>query len=774
MFVLGVGALLAVWLARPIWPDAPERRLERDLRAVRQFLSRSDGDGQQALRLAQRALELTEEFPNRAGEANLLVGTAHLRLAEHAPEHWQAARPFLLEADKLGVPEADKMHLVYRLGKVGFHTGDDIDRVIRRLETSAPHADNRAEAYGLLAQAYLKGPRPNLKKALEANEKQRGVAEVSEAELESAKLLAGELLMKMGKPDEARKVLDKIGKQAPPAILTKARLLLARSYQDEGKWDEAATRYQDALADQRSPLPPDVLPHVYFDLGHCYRRREQPSDAARAWSDCVKHGKDTPEGQAASLLLAEVILQCPNPEHKGERFYDKAVDLLTQATAKVQKPGDWNNPLLDAARAREIAERAIQFFRQANRFEVALGLTTVYQRLSAPPAALVLRGDLSADWARFRQEQAQQADGAARQTELDEAKKLFRQAAAAYDEAGKTDSAAGRLRNLWLSAISSQACGDDAQAVGKFEAYLKLETDAARLGEGYYRLGDCCRRSGNSELAMQYYRKCLDHQTRFAYLARHQLALMWLAAGDLDEAEGALVLNHKLLAFEPDAEALEKTLFTLGGLHYQRRKYRDAIRPLAEALHLYKDNPEAVRARFQLADSYRQIASQENQNALISVYKTQDALTWIQNEHRRYQRKAAEEFTGLWQLIERAKGKDGLTKEQRLQVPFFAAKCWFNAGEYAKALEIHEALILRHRKKHDPEELDALGGAIQCHAAMKDRDRVITRLLEIHQALEHHDEAIRQPWARWIEEARREIEGPRRPQSNLTSRDGAS
>src|SRR5439155_23331111 len=105
-------------------------------------------------------------------------------------------------------------------------------------------------------------------------------------ELAMAQLLGGELLLKMGKPEEARKDLEKIGEQAPPAILTRARLLRARSFQDEGKWDEAATLYQAVLADGRAPLARDQRLRGLFDLGHCYRRREQPSDAARGWQDC--------------------------------------------------------------------------------------------------------------------------------------------------------------------------------------------------------------------------------------------------------------------------------------------------------------------------------------------------------------------------------------------------------------------------------------------------------------------------------------------------------
>src|SRR5205823_6359207 len=104
----------------------------------------------------------------------------------------------------------------------------------------------------------------------------------------------------------------------------------------------------------------------------------------------------------------------------------------------------------------------------------------------------------------------------------------------------------------------SQAGGDDAQAISKLEAYLELEKAGARLGEAHFRLAQCCRRVGNQEVAQDNYRKCILYQTRFAYLARHQLAVAQRAAGELDDAEATLIHNHKLLAFDPDPEALEK------------------------------------------------------------------------------------------------------------------------------------------------------------------------------------------------------------------------
>src|SRR5262245_46082162 len=84
VFVLGVVALVGVWLGRPWWGPGPGRLVGRDLAQARQLLARPDGDAEAALKLAQRALDAAEAFPERAGEAALLAGSAHIRLAERA------------------------------------------------------------------------------------------------------------------------------------------------------------------------------------------------------------------------------------------------------------------------------------------------------------------------------------------------------------------------------------------------------------------------------------------------------------------------------------------------------------------------------------------------------------------------------------------------------------------------------------------------------------------------------------------------------------------
>jgi len=93
LFVLGIAALIAVWFGRPLFPDNPARNLERDLASVREMLAMPNGDIEKALKLAHHALDKTAIAPELAGEAALLVGTAHMRLAETRPSRSGLANP---------------------------------------------------------------------------------------------------------------------------------------------------------------------------------------------------------------------------------------------------------------------------------------------------------------------------------------------------------------------------------------------------------------------------------------------------------------------------------------------------------------------------------------------------------------------------------------------------------------------------------------------------------------------------------------------------------
>lgn len=745
LFVLGVAALVAAWFIRPLWPDTTACRLDRDLATARQLLSRPDGDAAEALKLASNALDHTDLLADRAGEAAFLAGSAHARLADAGDrDHWKDARDRLDQAAQLGVDSKDQPLLTFRRAKAGFHTGDPLPDVIARLEETVGTSDQRAAGYALLTQAYLNLPKPDLAKAIEANGKLRDVAEATEGELLAAKLQGGELLLRQGKPDEARRSLEKIGDQAPPAVLVKARLLLARSYQEEKVWGQALSQYEMVLAKHKALVP--ELGVVYYNLGLCYRQLEQPKEAAKEWQACVVHGKG-PEAAAAAVGLAEL--------HLAEAALEATLDDLNKAVAKVTKPTEWKNPLVDLRHARDVFEKAVAACRQATRQDLAVKLLDAYARIGLTPRVLWLRAEIAGEWAKAR-------DGGSAE-EQQQAKQLYRVAAEACEKLAGLPGVTLAVRSdkLWLCAQHLLAAGDDAQAGTKLEEVVKLNLDPARLGEAWYRLGEIARAAKNAKAAGEAYRECMKYETAFSNRAQYQIAMIALAAGAMDDAEAALVFNIQLLRWEADPEAMQQSLLALGNLLYQKRDYKRVVPYLENALGRAKDSPEVTTARYQLADSYRQIASKENQSFLLAESMPAETRAHRQQEHKRWLEKAAEEFATLERFLETPEGKDHLTPQLRTRVPFIAARCWREFGQYDKAVELCEKLIERYPDR--VEALEALGLAVDCYALLGKLDHVKQRLLQIKTLLPKMDKEVREPWEEWLAQAVKQIEPRDKP-----------
>jgi hypothetical protein len=763
MFVLGVGALAAVVLTRPLWATSDASSpLKRDLAEARRLLERPDGDAEQAAKLAQQVLEAKDQHPEAAGEADMLLGTARMQQAAaadgaHAAELWADARRHLEAAEHETVPEKDGPLLQFRLGIVGFHTHDDPDRVISRIKTAIDKADDQVLGYTVLTQAYLNRDKPDLQEALAANLKLRNLPQAKEEVLAPARLQAGELHLRLGQPEQARRVLKNIGAQAAPEIQAKARRLIARSFQEQNPphWAEAAAAWQEAMGDGKQPG------EALYNLGLCALRQDQSADAAQFWEKCVQGGGD--EGQAAALALAEMRLNGRNPE--------SALEMLTLVVDKV-KPGDvWTNPLLEKTAVVKLFQDAGKAYLDNRQFDAAMRLAAPFALVATPPEADVLRAKASAEWARARAAEATTAATAeASQAAKADAQQLFLQAAAAYAVAAEqapTLPVPGEY--LWLSARCSWEARDLDQAGARLEQVIHLpltddqmkeEWCVERLGEAYFLLGEVRRAQNDSEAANAAYRLCISKQTNFAYRARYYLALSAAAAGQIDQALDTLEQNLTLLRQNPDAEAQQMTLYLLGDLLYKKGNYHQVVQRLGEALSpdRFPANKEATRAHFQLADSYRRLADEANVEALSDGSQSKEKREQKLKEHNIYLTNAADEFLDLAALLDKPAGRDLLTLEERVQVPFLAADCLFDMGQYKHALMVYEAQAKRYTGRL--EGLNALGGMVRCYAALEDKAKMQQCLAEIDSLLPKMPRQVQEQWSEWLRTARKPIATP--------------
>jgi tetratricopeptide (TPR) repeat protein len=780
VFLAGVALLVGVWVGRPLVGNPAARQVDHELARARELLHRQDADGQEAAEHARKALELAGSFPGRRAEALFLLGSAESRLAERAPaneslELWKNARRDLEEAERLGVPEHDRGRLQYRIARALFYSGEPPQDLVERLASSVDVADDRAEGYRLLADTYLRLPEPNLKEALAANEKLRMVFPIAPEMQSLAQLQAGELLVRLGRGPEARAVLGKIrAAQAPAGVLARARVIKGRSFQSEGDFSRAADEWRALLADTHEALPDrDRGPALYY-LGVCLARLGLPQEAVPQWEECLKLGQGD-EAAAAALALAEAaLLQGPAPE--------KALDALSRAVAGVAGPAEWKNPLVDLDKLRERFEQAVQEYRtREGHFELALRALDLYEKLAAPGRAALLRGEVNADWAHSRSGRARELPaGPARDAEEAAARKLFRTAADSYLRAADEFREGGE-NAVWLAAVCLIDGQHDRAAVAALNRYLQTPgKKPERVGEAYFRLGECFRKENTpaaAAAAEAAYQNCIQCQSTFANRARYQLALGMIARGQLDHAAETLEQILKIVRLEPDPETQEKALFALGGLAFQRKDYRAAHQRLSEVVQSEQRSTtaEATKARYQLAESCRQIADQVQQTLLApGSTGSAEESEHLQKEHRKWLMRAADEYFELARFLDTKESAGQLTPEERIQIPFLAAICRFNLGEYETALDIydHLAKVFSAREVMSPVDpaaaavvarypqfrLEALAGVVRCHAALGQTDKVRGRLDELRAVLQEVDEPTRAEYLRWLKQAERSLQ----------------
>jgi tetratricopeptide (TPR) repeat protein len=757
VFFVGVAAFFGACYLRGLVAPDPVRQLHNDISEARRLLERDVNDPEAALRHSQRAVENLSSDQRRAAEAYFLLGSAHLRLADRPgesliEEHLREARRWLYEAEHCGLDGEDGNRLHYRLAKLSFLLGGDPVQVVAQLKATVDVSDDRAEALSLLSRAYLRLNPPNLKEALKINRKLREeVPQIGEDVLGPAKLAGAKLLLQLNQREEARKTLEKINDRAAPEVLAEKNMLLAGLYQEEHKWTEAAALWRAVLDEKRAPLT--EAGGVLYNLGVCHRNTDQIAKAVQVWNECMSRSQGE-EGQAAALALVEARLHEANPE--------KGVALLAEAVAKIRKADDWKNSLMNLADVRELFEKAITIYRQAKQYDVAVHTAELYERVAAPPKAQLRRAELNSEWAKVVRERGRAAkDEDTRKKEDATADELLRQAAEAHAEAARFLTEKKECEDhLWQSAVCSYEGHDYPRAADKLREIVEREKEnTERLGEGLFLFGETCRHLRDLKAAETAYKKCVERGARFAYRARYQLAMLEIEEGHIDSAERELEQNILIEQRDSDPEAQEKSRLALCALQYQKAAtlpayYRKVVERLEGHLDHFALTPESVRARFQLADSYRQQVDKDtpSRNSLNTI-KSGEVNDHYLAINRRMWTRAAEEFAKLEELIKEPELAKLLSLNQQIEITFHLAECYLNLGEYKTALQKYEDLAKKWGQS--PHGLYAFACTMRCYSLMGDFKHFLERAAEVRHRMDETEglnDSDRQHYISWLKE----------------------
>jgi tetratricopeptide (TPR) repeat protein len=748
VFFLGLAALAAVAVGRPYLAQYSPNSPERLMQGVKDDLASDPPALDRVIDRTQKIVDQTDASPKLRGEAHFVLGTVLLKKAEGDPSEamplFQQAKHHLEQADRLGVPETDRVPLTVRLAKTWLVTNADPELAIRALSRVADTCADPFEAYGLLAEAQRRKQPQDFPALLEATRQQvaRAPATADPAKLSQARLQLAELFLQAKNSRDARVVLMRLVSDAPPDVIYPARKMLARCHEEAQDWPSAAQTWAQLRDDPK--LPAAEKARVLFALGRALFQNQRPDEAALAWQSAAAIGG--PEAQAASLRLAE--LRCTTDPRV-------AMSALSDALAGVSAPETYKNELIPLDDLRAIFGRCSEQLRNRGEFEPAVELSKLYAKVAAPGRAMVQQAEATAAWADDLTKKGQPAA-----TQLTEAARQYLTAATATPNS--TDAA----NWLWHAADLAQKAPDNALALDALNRYVQLESIVGpeRVAAELYTIGAVQERAKNLAEARTAYQKSAATPNAFRFKARYALARFDLADARQDEeirqnpklddadrmihelraklkfddAEKMLQDNLSELrqAAQPDPGVQELTVYGLADIAYERGDYAMADPRLRGALQEYPQSANAIRARNQLALCIWRKAIEEFRT--LSNEKIPEAQRQrTQKELVDSLKQSADQFA----LVEKAlmdRPLDSLSATDReclIKAAFSVGDVQCVAGLYQEALARYEELVKRFAGTIY--ELHAIRQVWHCHYYyFKDDAKAIDQLSRLRDAMD--------------------------------------
>jgi tetratricopeptide (TPR) repeat protein len=797
-FLIGIAALFAVWHARPYLRPTPAERYARDLNQLRQHLEKTGPDAA-AVQSLLRRIEATPAPASLVAQARFLTGSAYVALGEaggpteDVATRWKAAREYLESIAPGDLPVADQQRLPYRLGKAWAWTGGvEPSKVIDAISRGLQSGDDAAEGLRLLADQYLKLTPPDPKKARDSlREYLSRASRADPGALSQARLRLGQLHNQLGELDEARKVLERIGPDAPADVYVAARASLAHSYQAEEDWNQAIRSYEQAR-DARGASAALRGP-VFYQLAVCYLRVNRRADAIAAL-DQARAGSG-PEGTAAAIRLAELQLRDP-------KAHETAAKALEAALANTTKSDQYQNEYLPLNEARAVYEEAATQYRLSGEFELALRVIRAYASIAEPGRDQELLVEVHEAWGNALVQQSLRDEGDRARLE-DSGRQQFRQAAQLLQAVVEKKAPSERGESVKKAAELWVKAGDKAQATKVIKELAPgIDLPADKAGDEWLAKGEAALAAKDKGEAMQLLEKALQRSGPHLPKARLLLARLLLETREGPSEEKAIGLLEQNLSpeLEKDKEIHEQSAYALAFALYQKRDWRKAELRFAQALQFYPESNQAALARFHLARCHWWMAAQEAvriqeaDNKLAAAGFTSDQHQKLQKAKDEGEERYREAVAQLPEAVKNAKlqrdsielryrehlmkardpcreveaqllkaATTSLSPEDALlltRASFLASECAFYLGDYEECIDRNQKLQERYAGK--VEFLIAGSQLWQCYSVyLEQPDRARYALTQMREAFaKMPDDAFdstaeirkRSYWEKWFEQ----------------------
>lgn len=561
-----------------------------------------------------------------------------------------AASRYLQKAHTLGFPEGRQLEGTFMLGR-SLVLGNQLEAGVEALEEclDAPEAPI-VEIHSLLVQAQLDSPMPDLRAALEHNDKVLQNSGTSVRRLRQAQFRQVIILLRLGRIDAARATLGRFDAALKESsevqvLLGRLNYLEAAARTDPDERRAGLQAAIDRLRKTMQDLPPSdpLTRRAMFWIARALQARGDAEAANQEYDQIHRQFGDTSEGIAATLARAEYELA------KGRA--DRALLLYRYVLEAVGDPLTYVNPLLSINDLRKAVLSGHQRLLSEQRFEESLELVEHLSQTFSKAEQIEFLAGTNRRWGEALLELAEEEERFLREETLRDARLKMRTAARAYEDLARLRFATRLFTtDLWNAGEAYFAGQSFSSTARIFEEYLRHEA-RWQNSMALLRLGQSRLALGEPSGAMDALLECIEMYPRDAvvYTARIEAARAARLLGDAERAEEFLRTNLTGDALNPRSPEWRDSLFELGQMLYEQGRYEGAIEALIEAVERYPSAEQSLLAQYTIARSLHNLGDQ-------TVQTTPQTKTELEKQKKRrvaseYLQRAYEAYLAVQRMI---------------------------------------------------------------------------------------------------------------------------
>ncbi|WP_428305268.1 tetratricopeptide repeat protein [Lacipirellula sp.] len=524
--------------------------------------------------------------------------------------HEIAAR-YLKKALKLDLDETRHGQANFLLGRSLVRSGQTKD-AIRVLEESLLDSKQpTAEIHALLVTAHLDGKEPDFKSALRHNEEVLADQQLTDEKRQRATLISAEAMLRLGRRTAARELLQQL--KATGVEEANRVLMLARIDLDDAEELPVDSRERTDLL-QRAQIQLQQV--AQLDTSHDLPTRqaalwiaryfELSNDHDAAAAEYAKVAKVYP-GTAAGLTAA---LAAADYHRRNGRLEKALVDYKLVLHAIDAQEG-YDDSLLPVEDLRDRMKEAFDQCIEQRLYPEALTLVDLFHTVFGETLTTEMRARTHDQWGQRQLEQAT-VDPLGTETLRLEGRKQLREAGRAYEALARLRFASRQfVDDLWNAAESYFNGQSYTNAARVYAEYLHHES-RRRNPLALLRLGQSELAARKFDLAVEALSECVEMYPLdpVAYQARLEAARAYEKLEKPAEAEKMLVTNLVEDVLTPASPEWRDSLFELGTLLYQQKRYDESIKRLDEAVKRYPEAKETLLARYTIGRAYHAAAEE--------------------------------------------------------------------------------------------------------------------------------------------------------------------